>query len=37
LPLDYPELSAVIPPNVHGVSLNGNGLYFGDWSDVYIS
>jgi oligopeptide transport system substrate-binding protein len=37
LPLDYPELSAVIPPNVHGVSLNGNGLYFGDWSGVYIS
>jgi oligopeptide transport system substrate-binding protein len=37
LPLDHPELSAVIPPNVHGVSLNGNGLYFGDWSGVYIS
>lgn len=37
IPLDYPELSAVIPPNVHGVSLNGNGLYFGDWSDVYLS
>ncbi len=37
IPLDYPELSAVIPPNVHGVSLNGNGLYFGDWSGVYLS
>ncbi|MBV9713045.1 MAG: peptide ABC transporter substrate-binding protein [Ktedonobacteraceae bacterium] len=37
LPLDHPQLSAVIPPNVHGVSLNGNGLYFGDWSDVYLS
>ncbi len=37
LPLDHPQLSAIIPPNVHGVTLNGNGLYFGDWSDVYLS
>lgn len=37
LPLDHPQLSAVIPPNIHGVTLNGNGLYFGDWSGVYLS
>jgi oligopeptide transport system substrate-binding protein len=36
LPLDHQTLSAVIPAKVHGVSLNGNGLYFGDWSDVYL-
>ncbi len=36
LPLDHQTLAAVIPPQVHGVSLNGNGLYFGDWSDVYL-
>jgi len=37
LPLDHPVLSAVIPPTVHGVTLNGNGLYFGDWSKVYVT
>ena len=36
LPLDHPQLSAIIPPNVHGVTLNGDGLYFGDWSDIYL-
>ncbi len=36
LPLDYETLSAVIPSWVHGVSLNKTGLYFGDWSDVYV-
>lgn len=36
LPLDHEAVAAVIPPYMHGVSLNGNGLYFGDWSDVYI-
>jgi ABC-type oligopeptide transport system substrate-binding subunit len=36
LPLDHQTLAALIPPQVHGVSLNGNGLYFGDWSDVYL-
>jgi len=35
-PLDHPTLAAVIPLWVHGVTLNGEGLYFGDWSDVYI-
>ncbi|HZR43654.1 MAG TPA: peptide ABC transporter substrate-binding protein [Ktedonobacteraceae bacterium] len=37
LPLDHPMLAAVIPPRVHGVSINGNGLYFGDWSGVSLS
>ena len=36
LPLDHPTLAAVIPSWVHGVSLNGEGLFFGDWSDVYL-
>jgi ABC-type oligopeptide transport system substrate-binding subunit len=36
LPLDHQALSAVIPSWVHGVSLNNTGLYFGDWSDVYL-
>ncbi|GHO44032.1 ABC transporter substrate-binding protein [Ktedonospora formicarum] len=37
LPLDHLSLAAVIPPWLHGVTLNANGLYFGDWSDVSIS
>lgn len=36
LPLDHQALAAVIPPWVHGVSLNSNGLFFGDWSEVYL-
>lgn len=36
LPLDHQSLSAIIPSWVHGVSLNNTGLYFGDWSDVYL-
>jgi len=36
LPLDHQEMAAVIPPWVHGVSLNNTGLYFGDWSEVYL-
>lgn len=36
LPVDHETMSAVIPSYVHGVSLNGTGLYFGDWSDVYL-
>jgi len=36
LPLDHQTLAAVIPPTVHGVSLNPMGLYFGDWSNVYL-
>jgi len=37
LPVDHQTLTAVIPPSVHGVTLNGNGLYFGDWSGIYLS
>jgi oligopeptide transport system substrate-binding protein len=36
LPLDHRSLAAIIPSRVHGVSLNGEGLFFGDWSDVYL-
>jgi oligopeptide transport system substrate-binding protein len=36
IPLDYPETSAIIPAWVEGVSVNGEGLYFGDWSQVKI-
>ncbi len=36
LPIDHETLSAVIPSWVHGISLNANGLFFGDWSDVYL-
>jgi len=36
LPLDHQALSAVIPSWVHGVTLNSTGLYFGDWSGVYL-
>jgi oligopeptide transport system substrate-binding protein len=36
LPIDHQAMSAIIPSYVHGVSLNGGGFYFGDWSDVYL-
>ena len=36
LPIDHQATAAVIPPWVHGVSLNAGGLYFNDWSDVYL-
>ncbi|WP_052890641.1 peptide ABC transporter substrate-binding protein [Thermogemmatispora carboxidivorans] len=36
LPLDHQALAAVIPPWLHGLTLNGLGLYFGDWSAVYL-
>ena len=37
LPLDHRSLTAVIPATVHGVILTHMGLYFGDWSNVYLS
>jgi oligopeptide transport system substrate-binding protein len=37
LPLDHQTMSAIIPPTVHGVSLNHMGLFFGDWSGVYMT
>ena len=36
LPLDHQMLAAIIPSWVQGVSVNANGLYFGDWSSVYL-
>ncbi len=36
LPLDHQTMSAIIPSYVHGVSLSNTGLYFDDWSDVYL-
>ncbi len=36
LPIDHQTMSALIPTYVHGVSLNNTGLYFGDWSNVYL-
>jgi len=36
LPIDHQAIAAVIPSWVHGVSLNANGLYFDNWSDVYL-
>ena len=36
VPLYHPTFAAIIPSWLQGVSLNGNGLYFGNWSDVYI-
>jgi oligopeptide transport system substrate-binding protein len=36
LPLDHQTLAAIIPSWVQGVSVNANGLFFGDWSKVYL-
>lgn len=36
LPLDHQAMAAIIPSWVHGVTLNGNGLFFDDWSNVYL-
>jgi oligopeptide transport system substrate-binding protein len=36
LPIDHQAQAAIIPAWAQGVAQNGNGLYFGDWSDVYI-
>jgi oligopeptide transport system substrate-binding protein len=37
LPLDHETLAGIIPSKVHGVIFNGGGLYFGDWSGVYLA
>jgi oligopeptide transport system substrate-binding protein len=36
LPLDHQALAAIIPSWVQGVSVNANGIFFGDWSKVYL-
>ncbi|GER91054.1 ABC transporter substrate-binding protein [Dictyobacter vulcani] len=37
LPIDHQSQAAIIPSKVHGLTLNSNGLYFGDWSDIYMT
>jgi oligopeptide transport system substrate-binding protein len=37
IPLDHQEMAAIIPPWLHGISVNANGLFFGDWSQVYLT
>lgn len=37
LPIYHQTIAAVIPATVHGVSINPMGLYFGDWSGVYLT
>ncbi len=37
LPLDHQSQAAVISSKVHGLTLNSQGLYFGDWSGIYLS
>jgi ABC-type oligopeptide transport system substrate-binding subunit len=36
LPIDHEAMAAIIPSWIHGVTLNGSGLFFGDWSGVYL-
>jgi ABC-type oligopeptide transport system substrate-binding subunit len=36
IPLDHQETTALIPTWVEGISVNAEGLYFGDWSQVKI-
>lgn len=37
LPISHESLAAIIPATVHGVSITHMGLYFGDWSGVYLT
>ena len=37
LPLDHEAVAGIIPSWVHGLTLNANGLFFDDWSGVYIT
>ncbi|GCE16425.1 peptide ABC transporter substrate-binding protein [Dictyobacter kobayashii] len=36
IPLDHQRLAGLIPDWLQGVSLNAEGLYFGDWSNIAI-
>ena len=36
LPLDHQSLAAIIPTKVHGLTLNSQVLYFGDWSGISV-
>jgi oligopeptide transport system substrate-binding protein len=37
LPLDHESQTAIIPAKVHGLTLNSEGLYFGDWSGISLA
>ncbi|GHO83797.1 peptide ABC transporter substrate-binding protein [Dictyobacter formicarum] len=37
LPIDHQSAAAIIPSKIHGLTMNSNGLYFGDWSDIYLT
>jgi ABC-type oligopeptide transport system substrate-binding subunit len=37
LPIDHESQAAIIPAKVHGLTLNSEGLYFGDWSNIYLT
>lgn len=36
LPLDHETIAGIIPSWLHGITLNAGGLFFDDWSAVYI-
>jgi oligopeptide transport system substrate-binding protein len=37
LPIDHQSEAAIIPSRVHGLTLGSGGLYFGDWSNIYLT
>lgn len=37
LPIDHQSEAAIIPAKIHGLTLGSGGLYFGDWSDIYLT
>jgi len=37
LPLDHQSQAAIIPSKVQGLTLNSQGLYFGDWSGISLT
>jgi oligopeptide transport system substrate-binding protein len=37
LPLDHQSQTAIIPSRVQGLTLNSQGLYFGDWSGISLA
>ena len=37
LPIDHQSEAAIIPAKIHGLTLGSSGLYFGDWSNIYLT
>ena len=37
LPIDHQSEAAIIPAKIHGLVLGSSGLYFGDWSNIYLT